>query len=348
MTPYVGLCILLVLRGKGLNLIKDYNYRPSVTVFLPTFNEERLIKKKLDNLLTQSYPILEILVYDCSTDRTPVIVQEYQRKYPIIKLIRQPDRIGMAKTLNQAIKDASGEIFIKTDCDSLVKSSDAVKDLIANFADQRIGATTGICIHQSGLEKHFRKFMTKIQLAESNLDSTVIAHASSLLAFRRSLMAPVNANSMADDTEEFVLIRRKGYRTIVDPLITSEEEVPSEFKNRRLQKDRRAQGIIKVLLENIDMIFDHNYGKFGSIVLPLEIFILVFSPVVLLIAAATIGYILFMLHPLLTLILICPIALGIIKRSSMLYAIIDTQLSGLIGTVKSLVRREEPLWARVR
>jgi len=66
---------------------------------LPTYNEEKFIEKKLDNLLEQTYLIHEILIYDCSTDRTPAIIQGYQKKNSSIKLIRQPARIGMARTL---------------------------------------------------------------------------------------------------------------------------------------------------------------------------------------------------------------------------------------------------------
>jgi glycosyltransferase involved in cell wall biosynthesis len=46
------------------------------------YNEENFIGKKLDNLLEQTYPIHEILIYDCSTDRTPGIIQKYQKKIP--------------------------------------------------------------------------------------------------------------------------------------------------------------------------------------------------------------------------------------------------------------------------
>jgi hypothetical protein len=62
------------------------------------------------------------------------------------------------------------------------------------------------------------------------------------MCFKMSLAEPVDVNSMAEDTEELVLIRRQGHKVVGDPsVIAEEEEVPDDFRKRRLQKDRRAQ-----------------------------------------------------------------------------------------------------------
>ena len=213
-------------------------------------HQENFIEKKLDNLLEQTYPIHEILIYDCSTDRTPGIIQKYQKKNSSIKLIRQLARIGMARTLNQAFMDATGEILIKTDCDSFLRSRDALSELVANFGDKRVGGATGICVAEKGIEKVLRKFLTTIQILETNIDSTIIGNSSCLCAFKMSLVEPVDVNSMAEDTEELVLIRRQGHKVVVDPSVIAEEEVPNDFRKRRLQKDRRAQGVTRELKVN--------------------------------------------------------------------------------------------------
>src|SRR5215212_1198548 len=249
LVPYLIIVLLMFTLGRTVKLKKDFNQKPTVTIFLPTYNEEKFIEKKLDNLLEQTYPIHEILIYDCSTDKTPAIIQGYQKKNPSIKLIRQPARIGMARTLNQAFIDATGEILIKTDCDSFLKSRDAISELVANFGDKRVGGATGVSTAQKGTEKVVRRFLRIIQILETNIDSTIIGDSQSLCAFRMSFVKPVDINSMAEDTEEMVLIRRQGHKVIVDPSVIAEEEgVQSEFRIRRLQKDRRAQGVIRVLL----------------------------------------------------------------------------------------------------
>jgi cellulose synthase/poly-beta-1,6-N-acetylglucosamine synthase-like glycosyltransferase len=346
--PYIIVgSLILTHRGK-VKVNKNYSYRPSVSVFLPTYNEEKNIAKKLDNLLQQTYPINEILIFDCSTDKTIDIIEGYQRQSSIIKVIRQRERIGMAKTLNEAFRLATGEIFIKTDCDS-VSSPDALRELLANFADDRVGGATGICIADHGVEKYFRKFMTAIQIAETNIDSTLIAHATSLLAFRTSLLEPVSADSLADDTEEFLLIRKKGFRTVIDTEVISHEEVPPDYMTRRKQKDRRSQGIVKLLLQNVAMSFNPKYRRYGSIVLPLEWFILVFSPVLLLTFAIVLATALYAIHELLPLVLIAGILVACVKRSNFVSAIIDTQLSGLFGLIRAIKKdNADGMWMKVR
>jgi len=302
----------------------------------------------LENLIAQTYPIKEILILDCSTDRTVRIIEEYQKKFPSIRLIKQPQRIGMARTLNEAFKLGTGEIFVKTDCDS-ISEPNALKELVANFADEAVGGVTGVCVADKGVEKYFRKVMTAIQMAESNIDSTLIAHSPSLLAFRTSLLEPVRQNSVADDTEEFLLVRKKGFRTIIDPTVISREEVPENYMIRRTQKNRRSQGIVKVLLENFDMLLNPKYRRYGTCVLPIEWFILILSPLLLIAFTGVLAYVLYQIHPFFAVTLLGVLAAALIQRSNMLFAIIDTELSGLVGFIRSISKGNgDGLWQKVR
>jgi cellulose synthase/poly-beta-1,6-N-acetylglucosamine synthase-like glycosyltransferase len=348
LVPYLIIVLLMSTLGRTVKLKKDFNQKPTVTIFLPTYNEEKFIEKKLDNLLEQKYPIHEILIYDCSTDKTPAIIQKYQKKNPSIKLIGQPARIGMARTLNQAFIDATGEILIKTDCDSFLRSRDAISELVANFGDKRVGGATGVCIAEKGIEKVLQKFLTTIQIMETNVDSTVIGNSPCLCAFRLSLVQPVDVNSMADDTEELVLIRRKGSKVVVDPSVIAIEEVPNEFKKRRLQKDRRAQGIIRVLLQNRTLLLNPRFGLYGFLVLPLELFILAFSPFLLIGLGIVLGILFYMAQPLLALTLTIILLVAFVHRSNIIAALIDTELSGLIGTLMNLTKKDNSVWLKVR
>jgi len=346
--PYSIIGLIILAKSRNRKNIKDYSMKPTVTVYIPTFNEEKHIARKLENLLAQTYPIEEILIFDCSDDRTVDIIKEYEKKTPSIRLVQQAQRIGMARTLNEAFKVAKSDIFVKTDCDS-ISDPDALRELVANFVDDRVGGATGVCISRHGVEKYFRKFMTTIQVAESNIDSTLIAHSTSLLAFRTSLVEPVKENSVADDTEEFLLIRRKGYRTIIDPAVLSEEEVPEDHTVRRMQKNRRSQGIVRVLLENTDMLYNRRYRWYGALVLPIEWFILVLSPILLIAFVVTLTYSLYLVHPLIAAALIGGVVAAVIQKSNIVFAVIDTELSGLAGLLKSLMKRDaDGMWQKVR
>ncbi len=346
LTPYFIICTLILLYRRQQRTSINGEYRPSVTVFIPTYNEETYIRAKLDNLLSQAYPIYEILIYDCSTDRTPLIVEELQSKYTQIKLIKEKERVGPARTFNQALIDAKCEIIVKTDADTMLRSPDAIKDLISNFYNAEIGAACAVYVKEKGFEKYFRRFMTMIQIAESNLDSTIISHPG-LLAFRNSAVSLVDPNSMAEDTEEFILVRKNGFRAVVDASVKTEEEVPSHFLLRRKQRDRRAYGVIKAMAKNKDVFFNPRFGKYGLVIFPLEFFIMVMSPFILFALTGVSVYYLYQNYPPLLGLLAVPLSI-VAKRSNILFAIIDTQISCLLATLKFLTNKGERTWNKVR
>lgn len=88
--------------------------RPTVSVGLPTLNEEHHIAGCLDAVVAQSYEgVIEVLVADGgSTDRTREIVTRYPDER--VRLLKNPRRIRPAG-LNVAIGAATGEIFVRVD-----------------------------------------------------------------------------------------------------------------------------------------------------------------------------------------------------------------------------------------
>ncbi len=96
------------------------------------------------------------------------------------------------------------------------------------------------------------------------------------------------------------------------------------------------------------MLFNSKYGMFGFVILPLEFFILVISPLFLIALGIVIGIIFYIINPFLALSLVAGIVLVFLHKSNLLSAIIDTQLSGLMGTIANLARKDSSLWTRVR
>jgi hypothetical protein len=121
--------------------------------------------------------------------------------------------------MNEAFASVTGKIFIKIDCDSFVITRGATGKLGATCGEKGACRATGICVTEKGVEKALRRFLTAIQILETNIDSTVIGNSSCLCAFKMSLVKPVDVNSMAEDTEELVLIRRQGHKVVVDPSV---------------------------------------------------------------------------------------------------------------------------------
>lgn len=94
---------------------------PFVSVLVPCRNEERYIARCLDSLLANDYPKhhLEMLVIDgMSEDQTRVIVAEYTRHHPSIRLVDNPGRTFPA-AINAGIRSACGDVILITSAHSL-------------------------------------------------------------------------------------------------------------------------------------------------------------------------------------------------------------------------------------
>lgn len=92
---------------------KDQN-NPTITVVIPAYNEEKLIKKTLRALKQQTYKNFEIIIVDNnSTDNTAVVAKSYNAQVVLEK------EQGYVYSLNRGLKEAKGEIIAITDADSL-------------------------------------------------------------------------------------------------------------------------------------------------------------------------------------------------------------------------------------
>ncbi len=90
-----------------------------LSVIVANYNNERFIRECLDSILNQDYKNLEIIVHDdCSSDDSPRIMREYEKKYPgKIKAMFSPENQGVAKTRHKAILHAKGEYITTLDSD---------------------------------------------------------------------------------------------------------------------------------------------------------------------------------------------------------------------------------------
>ena len=260
---------------------------PTVSIVLPTYNESGIVEQKLDDLLSLDYPMekVELVVVDSSDDETPELIEEYlaDREHPDLNLIRETERRGLAPALNDAYAAAGHEMVVKTDCDSYV-ADDALREAAANLADPDVAAVTGRnaeVLGGSEVEAGYRGVQAHVQTLESHLDSTLIFHGP-FSAFENDAIegvhptAPIDPNSLADDTELALKIRRGGDRVVFDPAVRYEEASHSDFGKRRLQKDRRGMGLIRLLAQHRDALGE--YGNYGRVVLPFNWWFMVVSP----------------------------------------------------------------------
>ena len=283
--------------NKPWNLRRDPEYRPKVTIIVPTYNEANLIKRKLDDIASQDYPreLMEVVVVDsASTDGTPNIVREWLGGHRDVRvtLIEEGVRRGKAYALNNALKYVSGDIVIITDVDSTWLSSNTLVNTILWFKDPKVGAVT--CLKTPAndgfvdVEGSYRDYYNVVRLGESKKYSTPVFHGE-LAAFRRELLVGLGGfptDLGADDSHTATLIALKGYRVLAVDDVLCRELVPE--KGYHTWRVRRAQHLIQHFIKTLKLL--PKAPKQFKPILLVEAWLHIFNPWLLLIATTILIY----------------------------------------------------------
>lgn len=111
----------------------------SVSIIIPTRNEEAFIINTLDSIMAQDYPLdlLEIVIADGeSDDKTKELIERYILDHSNVKLINNPERV-VPYALNYALTIAKGDVIIRLDAHSKYPSN-YVSRLVGEL--ERLGA----------------------------------------------------------------------------------------------------------------------------------------------------------------------------------------------------------------
>ncbi|MAT59623.1 MAG: glycosyl transferase [Ignavibacteriae bacterium] len=85
------------------------NFTPLVSVILPTFNREKLLKRAIDSVINQTYNFWELIIADDgSEDNTFEIIKKYQKHFQNIRYFRHSNR-KLPLTLNAGIQASMGD-----------------------------------------------------------------------------------------------------------------------------------------------------------------------------------------------------------------------------------------------
>lgn len=239
---YLGYPLIAAGIAKLLNRkVKKEPWTPSVTVIIAAYNEQDVIEATVRNKLDQDYPVNRIqviVVSDGSTDETEDIVRRIPDSR--VSLLRQEPRAGKTSALNLAVAQASGDIVVFSDANSIY-APDAIRRLMENFADSSVGYVTGKMIYAEtdgttigegcSAYMNYENMLRKI---ETRLGS-VVGVDGGIDAVRRTLYQPMNPDQLPD----FVLplkVLAQGYRVVYEPEAvlweSSLKEASDEYRMR--------------------------------------------------------------------------------------------------------------------
>jgi glycosyltransferase involved in cell wall biosynthesis len=96
------------------------NATPLVSIGVPVYNGERLLRRTLESLLAQTYTHIEIIISDnASTDTTAAIAREFVERDPRVRYVRNETNIGAIPNFLETLALASGTYFTWTAADDV-------------------------------------------------------------------------------------------------------------------------------------------------------------------------------------------------------------------------------------
>ncbi|WP_144629619.1 glycosyltransferase [Arthrobacter woluwensis] len=180
--------------------------RPSVSIVIPAYNEESVIRQCLTAAIYQSSPAHEIIVVDNkSTDRTAEIVRSMQLEYPEspIHLVAQHDAQGLIPTRNAGLDYGSGDVLGRIDADSVLEP-EWVEQVQNAFLDPTVQAATGPVLYY---DMPLRRWGQKADDRMRQLMLRLARHEyhflfGSNMALRRSAWEIIRSETCLDEKDE--------------------------------------------------------------------------------------------------------------------------------------------------
>lgn len=194
----------------------------SVAILLCAYNEENVIKDRIDNLLAiaDTVPDSQVLVYtDASSDGTVNILKSFGSR---ITLIESKERHGKTHGMNTLVELTTANLIVFTDA-AVRMNNDVLTKMVKYFDDPQVGCICGHivgvsadCENQTSSTAHtsikYWALDAIIRRLESRVASVIGAHGP-LFAIRRTLHVPVPV-ALFDDLYLSLTILFNGHRVI--------------------------------------------------------------------------------------------------------------------------------------
>ncbi|MGD6850509.1 MAG: glycosyltransferase [Candidatus Bathyarchaeia archaeon] len=338
----------------GLDI--DSGYSPSATILIPVFNEEKVIRLKLENLSKLVYPLDKmevILVNDCSTDGTLPIVNDYIAAHPMpkISIFDSKEHLGKTGCLNKALKNIQADVVIISDADCFWPS-DILAKALSYLSDPTVGAITAreLLLNPSDTwvtmgEQFYDSTIQSIRIGESKLHSTIFFQGG-FAAYKRS--AIMEFNHATDDSGTALDIVQSKKRALLIPEIGFFTVSPTVWRNKVSVKIRRASQLQHLWARCLNLFVKGKLAIPKRIALP-EIFLHLFNPL-LLVALAVLSVAVVVAYPLLGLVLALMLC-GVFafKRTRMTaLELIQNNLILLTALSDFLTNRKFKLWKPIQ
>ena len=235
-------------------------YRGSVDVLVPAYNEEKVVCKTVESILSSNTvgELKVIVIDDGSTDKTSQVLKEQFPDEHRLILLRKENG-GKATALNCGLSRSSADVVVAIDGDTILLP-DAIARLTAHFSDRRLGAVAGNVVVGNAIN-----LMTRFQALEYVTSQNLDRRAFELLnaigvvpgaigAWRRGAILQAGGyarDTMAEDADLTFCLQLQGWRVLSEPSAVALTEAPETLRAFMKQRYRWMFGTLQVACKHI-------------------------------------------------------------------------------------------------
>lgn len=232
-------------------------HSPTVSVLIPAHNEERVVRDLVEDLLTQDYPHLEVLViaHNCS-DRTCAVLEDIED--PRLRVLElNTKESGKALALNHGLAHARGEIVGEFDADNRLPNHEFVRVVVAYFLTE---PETDVIQCQIETKNADTNLLTHLQAVEYRIFSHLFWGGRNAMGlpcpiggtgvfFRRRVLERVGGweNELVEDYDLYCKLVLAQARIVYKPDLIAFDEKPPSWGLLIRQRSRWQRGHMAVL-----------------------------------------------------------------------------------------------------
>ncbi|MDR1584095.1 MAG: glycosyltransferase [Prevotellaceae bacterium] len=243
---------------------------PLVSWLMPVYNSEKTLSRAMDSMLCQTYRNLEVVVVleDNCTDRSFEICEVYASKDKRVRLYRNGENLGIARSLNRGLGLCSGKYIARMDADDVSHPDRLEKQVGFMETHPEVGILGSGCLVIGEKDTYIAKYPEKNRdIRAKLLFGTAFAHPTVMMngdLFRRN-----NWKYPIDEAEDYALWAELITKTemaclpeaLVDYCLHEEQSISRKFTSVRMASAEISKKTIKRELSvEID---NYSYTYFG-------------------------------------------------------------------------------------
>lgn len=265
-------------------LLKEPSSYPKMSVLVPAYNEEKVIRTTIESLLSTDYPDKEIIVIDDgSKDQTLEIASRYKDKVKVI----HKENGGKASALNAGLLYATGQIIVILDADTIIGHT-ALRHIAKSFSNENVAAVAGNIKIRNRINCltwcQALEYLSGIQIMRRGLDyfGAITIVPGALGAFKKSKLEEAGAyhnDTLVEDFDATLKVLRSGMIISGSNMATAYTQAPQKLHDFYKQRKRWYRGNLQVLRRHSDILLNSRFGYLHKFSYPLMAIHMLLIPV---------------------------------------------------------------------